>query len=139
MKTTDIFKVTSVTDNVMTCTNINIDISKFKKIEEIKHKIYKKSNMLLLVDDNNNKSCVSITSDNNKLLNNNILIINSIINNISLHYFPFIDEYDDIIQRNTIIYDNIQIITEKSLKSNEFTTFIRLNNNNLQTILKLIK
>jgi len=164
MKTniTDIFMINSITNNVMECKNINLSnisnkSNKFKKISETKYKIYVKNNMELLVDSKGNKYCELVEYNNNQLINNK-LIVNSTIKAIPLCSFPFIDEYDDIIQRYTTTYsnniqnniqnsscndiqNNLHIIKETNSKSNETITFVRLDNfntSNLENILEII-
>lgn len=161
MKTniTDIFLINSKTSKIIECKNINpLNISnKFKKVYESTHKIYVKNNMMLLVDSKNNKYCEIVEYESNKLVNNNLLV-NSTIKSIPLCSFPFIDKYDDIIQRYTITYtntnnnihnnkynytqQNIHIISETNAKSNDAIVFIRLDNHNeseTKSILSLIE
>ncbi len=155
MKTniTDVFIINKKTDNLMECKNIDTSnifnksnkSNKFKKISETKYKMYVKNNMTLLIDSKNNKYCELVEYNNNQLITNK-LIVNYIVKAIPLCSFPFIDEYDDIIQRYIVTYgngihNNIHIIKETNLKSNETVTFIRLDNPNtldLENILELI-
>ena len=110
--------------------------------------------MMLLVDSKNNKYCELVEYNSSQLVNNK-LIVNSVIKTIPLCSFPFINEYDDIIQRYTITYNNvnnkstqdkaynyiqqnIHIISETNLKSNDTVVFIRLDNHNESDIKSIL-
>ena len=102
-------------------------------------KVYKYNNLHLCVDKNYNKICKNVEYISSNF-NKNLLMIESKITNIDIFMFPFIDNYNEIISQHIIDYDDVSIITETNILSNEMVTFIRIKNKqSLNKILKLIE
>lgn len=145
MHVTDIFLVNKIGSNILKC-NSNIKLAnitkEFKKLSEMEHKVYLYNNITLMVDvKDNNKICESVEYVNNKLVGNKLLVT-SAIKKLQIYSFPFIDKYNDVVNRHIITYQNgISIIKETNLKSNESILFIRIDNSQIspEKVLKLIE
>lgn len=139
----DIFITNKKENNVFNLKDIqkiqNIS-SSFKKIKEYDLKIYKYNNLTLSFDDNNNKNCLNVEYVNYETIKN-ALVIESKIKHVNIFMFPFINEYNEIVNQHTIEYDQgINVITETNLSSKETIIFIRLKNKQLiNKILQIIE
>lgn len=131
----DIFNVNKKSINIFECSdfaNLNYINNNYKKITDMSYNVYIYNNLFLIINTNDNsKKCESIENIENKIVNGKI-ISKSIIKELDINSFPFIDKYHDIIKRQITLYQNgISIVNEisESGKSGKSVTFIRIENN----------
>jgi hypothetical protein len=128
----DIISIKEKGNNIFECTNsikFIDNINNYKKISESTYQVYVYNNLYLLVDlNNNNKKCELVENYENKIIKN-MIIIKSLIKEVDMTCFPFIDKYHDIIVRHVTSYQNgVSIMKEISNETKESVTFIRINN-----------
>jgi len=150
---TDIFKIikeskkNKSSNNIFKCDNLKINnlTNKFKKIGEVIYKVYIHNDLQLSIN-NSDKICELVTLIDYKILGSlsDFIVIDSSVKKLPINSFPFIDNYHDIVERYIILYQNdINIIKETSLSSNESVIFIRINgnksNDEIKNIINLLK
>lgn len=128
----DIISIKEKCNNVFECTNsikFIDDINNYKKIYESIYQIYVYNNLYLSIDlNNNNKKCELVENYENKIIKN-VIIIKSLVKEVDVTCFPFIDKYHDVVKRYITSYQNgINIIKEVSNETKESVTFVRVNN-----------
>lgn len=133
---TDIFTVDRKSEHIFNIVNSD-DSDLIKKVTHSKSKpkqkneyiIYIHNNLYLIIDQKTkSKFCERIENISVTLDNNNIAYVTSKITKMPLESFPIIDQYDSVIKRTIVVYDNGISLIKDNDDNKKVTSFLRIPN-----------
>ena len=140
----EIFKIKQLCNYIFSIQEckLNNKLEKLSKVSTQKYMVYKYKNLNLIVNDKNEKECTKLENVGYKIMDN-ILINYYKETPIAVTSFPFINNYDSIIEKTVMIYNynnkSLMFVKEKDVKgkdvkekdvkeSTSYISYIKVNN-----------